>query len=118
LRRALLAALLVAPGPLAAQAIDSELVNRIVLRVDDQIATLADWEHRKADRIEQIAAVDGISLDERRKLTEEAGRATMKEIFEELLVLSRARQLHLEASPAEIDRAIDNAKRSFGIEDD
>ena len=40
LRRALLAALLVAPGPLAAQAIDSELVNRIVLRVDDQIAAL------------------------------------------------------------------------------
>src|SRR5690606_34462710 len=61
---------------------------------------------------------EGMALEERRRLVADAGRAAMREIFDELLVLSRARQLHLEATPAQIDRAVDNAKRSFGIDDD
>lgn len=115
----LLAGALAAAAPLVAQeAAAPELVNRIVLRVDDEIATLSDWKERTATRIEQIGSVEGMSLDERRRLVADAGRAAMKETFDELLVLSRARQLHLEATPPQIDRAIDNAKRSFGIDDD
>jgi len=115
----LLAGALAAAVPLAAQeGAAAELVNRIVLRVDDEIATLSDWKERTATRIEQIGSVEGMALEERRRLVADAGRAAMREIFDELLVLSRARQLHLEATPAQIDRAVDNAKRSFGIDDD
>lgn len=115
----LLAGALAAAVPLAAQEVAAaELVNRIVLRVDDEIATLSDWKERTATRIEQIGSVEGMALEERRRLVADAGRAAMREIFDELLVLSRARQLHLEATPAQIDRAVDNAKRSFGIDDD
>ena len=107
-----LAALALAPAARA------EVVDRIVLRVNGEIATLMDYEQRKQDRIDQIAQAPDLSLEDRRKLVGEAGKTTMKEIFDELLVLSRARQLHIEVAPAQVDRAVENSKRRFGIEDD
>lgn len=114
-RRPLAAALLVLLSPLP---LAGEEINRIVLRVNDQIVTLAQYEDRVAARRETIARAEGVSADEKRRLSTDAGRSAMRELFEELLVLSRARQLHLEASPAEIDRAVDVARRRFGIETD
>ena len=99
----------------AAPAARAEVADRIVLRVNGEIATLVEYEQRKRDRVEQIAQSE-IDLAERRRLVEEAGRSTMKEIFEELLVLSRARQLHLEVTPAQIDRAVESSRQRFGIE--
>lgn len=96
----------------------AEVVDRVVLRVNGEIATLVDYEQRKNDRVEQITHAAELSIDDRRKLVAEAGRATMKELFEELLVLSRAHQLHVEVTPAQVDRAVDNSKRRFGIESD
>jgi len=95
-----------------------EEINRIVLRVNDKIATLRDFEERKGERLEAVAAATELSLEDRRRLAAEAGRATMREIFEELLVVSRAQQLRIEATPAKIDRAVDQARRRFGIESD
>lgn len=104
---------LVVAGPSAA-----EEINRIVLRVNDKVATLRDYEERRGGRLEAVAAASELSLEERRRLASDAGRATMREIFEELLVLSRAQQLRIEATPAKIDRAVDQARRRFGIESD
>lgn len=112
----MLAACLLAAGaaaPLAAQEID-----RIVLRVNDEIATLVDYTRRRDARVEAIARAGDLSPEERRRLAADAGRGAMREIFDELLVLSRASQLKLEASPDEIDRAVDNARRRFGVETD
>ena len=95
-----------------------EPVDRIVLRVNSEIATLAEYEGRKAVRVDQVAAASDLDVATRRHLVAEAGRVTMKELFEELLVLSRAQQLHMEISPAQLDRATDNAKQRFGIETD
>src|SRR5690606_30348522 len=78
---------------LVAPVASAEEVNRIVLRVNGEIATLHDWIARRESRIEQITQAEGVPIAERRQLIAEAGRAAMKEIFEELLVLSRARQL-------------------------
>ena len=110
---ALLAALLAG----AAGAVP-EPVNRIVLRVNGEIATLAEYQERRSLRIEQIAAAEELDVARRRELVAEAGRITMKELFDELLVLSRARQLRIEVTPAQLDRAADNAKKRFGIESD
>jgi parvulin-like peptidyl-prolyl isomerase len=96
----------------------AEVLDRIILRVNDQIATLADYEARKEERIGQIAQATDLSVEDRRKMVAEAGRATMKEMFEEMLVLSRAHQLHLQATPAQIDRAVDNSKSRFGFDSD
>lgn len=102
-------------GALVALAAFAEEVNRVVLRVNGEIATLQDWRDRRQGRIDQISAAEGLPLTERRQLIADAGRAAMKEIFEELLVLSRARQLRIEASPAQVDRAAANARERFGI---
>jgi parvulin-like peptidyl-prolyl isomerase len=109
--------LLLVPAATARSA-GGEVIDRIILRVNDQIATLGEYEARKEERIGQIAQATDLSVEDRRKMVAEAGRATMKEIFEEMLVLSRAHQLHLEATPSQIDRAIDNAKSRFGFDND
>jgi parvulin-like peptidyl-prolyl isomerase len=96
----------------------AEEINRIVLRVNDEIATLHDYEQRRAARLAAIASSAELSLDERRRLSAEAGRATLREIFEELLVLSRAQQLRIEATPAKIDRAVEQTRRRFGLASD
>lgn len=106
-------AVLLVAAPAAA-----EEINRIVLRVNDKIATLVDYEQRRAGRLEAIASSSELPLEERRKLSAEAGRTTMRELFEELLILSRAQQLHIEATPAKVDRAVDQARRRYGIESD
>jgi parvulin-like peptidyl-prolyl isomerase len=105
-------------GAMVALAAFAEEVNRVVLRVNGEIATLQDWRDRRQGRIEQISAAEGLPLTERRQLIADAGRAAMKEIFEELLVLSRARQLRIEASQAQVDRAAANARERFGITDE
>jgi parvulin-like peptidyl-prolyl isomerase len=106
-----LAVLLAAPAA-------GEEINRIVLRVNDRIATLREYEERRESRLAAISAAAELSVEERRRLAADAGRSTLRELFEELLVLSRAQQLRIEATPAKIDRAVDQARRRFGIETD
>lgn len=96
----------------------TEPVDHIVLRVNGEISTLVEYRDRRSLRIEQIAAASDLDVAERRRMVAEAGRTTMREIFDEMLVLSRARQLRIEVTPAQLDRAEDNAKRRFGLETD
>jgi parvulin-like peptidyl-prolyl isomerase len=111
-RLAFAALLLTLAAPLPA----AEVVNQMVLRVNGEIATQAEYQERRDARIEQISQASNLSLDERRRLVGEAGRRTMREMFEELLVLSRAQQLRLSVSPAQIDQSIEAQKKRFGLE--
>ncbi|HLF55518.1 MAG TPA: peptidyl-prolyl cis-trans isomerase [Thermoanaerobaculia bacterium] len=106
-----LAAALAAPAA-------AEQINRIVLRVNDRIVTLGEYQERRQARLEAIAQSKELEQEHRSSLTADAGKATLRELFEEALVLSRAQQLRLVAEPAEVDRAIDSARRRFGIETD
>lgn len=101
------------PATLAAA---TEPVNRVVLRVNGEIATLLDYQERKAARLDSIGQAQGLSTEERRRLAAEAGRATMREIFDELLVLSRAQQLRLNPSQGQIDAAIESTRKRMGLE--
>jgi len=105
---ALLAA---APAPAA------EPVNRVVLRVNGEIATLADYQARKEARLQQIGEAQGLSTEERRRYAADAGKATMREIFDELLVLSRGRQLRYGPTSAKIDAAVDSTRKRMGLDD-
>ncbi len=96
----------------------AEELNRVVLRVNDRIATLDEYKARRNARVEMLSEAKDIPADERRQLVFDSGRAAMKEIFDELLVLSRAQQLHLEASDDEIQRSVENARKRFGIQSD
>ncbi len=92
-----------------------ETLNSIVLRVNDEIATLQDYRLRKEARIEAIAAAEDLAPEERRRLANEAGRATLREILDELLLTARARQLSIEPTGAEIDEAIDRTRQRMGL---
>lgn len=90
-------------------------MNRVVLRVNDQIATLHDYRTRYAERLAQIQSAEGDAGRMRERL-DAAGENVMRELLEELLVLSRARQLGISPTAGEIEAAMDRARESFGLE--
>lgn len=92
-------------------------VNGIVLRVNDRIATLVDYRQRYQERLDALRRRGGDS-DRLAELLAEAGRDTMCELFQELLVLSKADQLNLEATEEMIDEGVARAKEANGIESD
>ncbi len=92
-------------------------VNRIVLRVNDRIATLFEFEQRRRQRVEEIQKAD-LSPQRRQRLLAEVGEQTMREMYEELLVLSRADQLEVRVSERDVDDAVEQAKASFNIDSD
>lgn len=92
-------------------------VDRIVLRVNDRIATLRDYERRLDDRIGAIMAAE-LPSAQRQELLARASEDALHEVFEELLILSRADQLVIQLSESDLDRAVDEAKKRAGIEDE
>lgn len=103
---------------LTAAAAPAEEVTRIVLRVNDRIATLREYESRRDDRLQMIASAQGLGEAERRRLVEEVGKATMKEIFDELLILSRAQQLRVIVTRDQVNRALAASRERYGLASD
>ena len=99
----------------AAQRVADAQVNRIVLRVNDEIATLYDYERLKR---EQLAALAQADLPEARKqeIAATLGEQTMRQLFEEMLLTSRAEQIGVFVSDDEVDSAMRSAMQSFGVE--
>jgi parvulin-like peptidyl-prolyl isomerase len=93
-------------------------VNRVVLRVNDRIATLVDYELRKTDRLRMIRGAKDLSPSRQAQLLDDAGKGTLRDMFDELLLLSRADQLGLQVRDAEVDQAIEQTKKSAGISSD
>jgi len=93
----------------------AEVIDRVVLRVNDEIVTYSEYRARKQARLEAISSAEGLSTDERRKLASDAGRAAMRELFDEALVLSRARQLRVEPTPAQLATALDTTRDNMGF---
>lgn len=105
-----LAALLPIAPPLR-----GEEINRIVLRVNEQIATLREFEERRSDRLAMIGAAPDLSEEDRRRHAAEVDKVTMKEVFDELLVLSRAQQMRVVITREQVDRAMESSRNRFGI---
>ncbi len=112
---AIAAALLTAV--LAAAAPAQELVNRVVIRVNDRIATLHDYQERVAERVEQISLTDR-PLADRRGAIAEAPEQVYNEMLQELLLLSRADQAGIVYTEDEIDAQVVRIRESYGIESD
>lgn len=103
--------------PLAASG-QTFLVNRIVLRINDRIATLRDYQRQLAERRQGILAAEELDDEQRRQLLDRAGRTVMAEMYEELLLLSRADQLGVRVTQAELDSALANMRQRMGLTDD
>jgi len=91
-------------------------VNRVVLRVNDRIATTYDYQVRRAGSVKAVRDAPNLTEEQRQEYLSRVGEETMSTLFEELLLLSRADQLGLELPPSAIDQAINDAKNAMGIE--
>ncbi|MEA2603894.1 MAG: hypothetical protein QOF89_4886 [Acidobacteriota bacterium] len=108
----LLAILLLVPAMLQA-----EVLNRIVLRVNDRIATLYDYQQRKEEMVRDILRREQ-DQEERQRLLGQAGEMVFADLFRELLMDSRADQLGVEVSDAQVDQSIAQLKQNFNIKTD
>ncbi len=88
--------------------------NRIILRVNDRIATLYDYEFRRDERLRAIQAAD-LEPQRRAELVESLGAEVLSNMLDELLVLSRADQIGYRPTDGEIAEAVARAKENFGI---
>lgn len=100
-------------GPSTAQ--NSE--NYIVLRVNNRIATLVDYQLRRDDRLRALAASD-TPPEQREVILERLGESVMGDLVEELLLLSRADQLGITAPSGAVDDQIAAARQRSGAETD
>jgi parvulin-like peptidyl-prolyl isomerase len=92
-------------------------LNKVVLRINDQIATLYDYEQRRQDLVRELTRRD-MDEEERRRLLAQVPEIVYKDIFQDLLLESRAHQLAIEISDAQIDASIAQLKESNGIKTD
>lgn len=99
-------------------ALGAEVVNRVVLRVNDQIATLYDFEQRRENMAREISRSGDMEPAERREILAQVGELAYKDLFEELLIESRADQLGITAEEGQIEQQIAQMKQNFGIQSD
>ena len=95
----------------------AEVVDRVVLRVNDRIATLHQYEQRKADAIAQIQR-QASSPEERQRMLAQIGPTVFRDLLDELLVLSRADQLRIRPDEAVVDQELARRRTQFGFESD
>lgn len=100
----------------AAQA-DAELLNRVVIRVNDRIATLHDYQERLREAEQGIAQAD-LPLTERRELIARLPEQVYRSLLEEQLLLSRADQLGIVFTEEEVEDQLGRMRESYGFASD
>jgi parvulin-like peptidyl-prolyl isomerase len=114
--------LLLVPVPARAEALNPgalhpDVINRIVLRVNDRIATFYDYQQRKAEMVRDIVRREQ-DQEERQRLLGQAGEVVFADLFRELLLDSRADQLGIEITDAQVDQSVAQLKQNFNIKTD
>ncbi len=103
-----------AAGPAAA----AEVANRIVLRVNEEILTLYEYEERKANEISMILSNQRLDSTRRQEQLERVGRVVLQNSLSEMMLLSFANQQGIRISDAEVGEAVQELMTRQGIEND
>lgn len=106
------AVLVAAPAPARA----AEPLNRVVLRVNDQIATLEDYREALAERRQRILSSPQLDEGDREDLLDTVPTDVARTLYEELLMLSRAEQLGVEVPDPAVADAIARMREERGLE--
>ncbi|MDX1632842.1 MAG: peptidyl-prolyl cis-trans isomerase [Thermoanaerobaculia bacterium] len=101
---------------LTASTAAAEPVDRIVLRVNDQIATLGDYREGLAERRQRILSSPQLDEGERAELLDSVAVDVIRSLYEELLMLSRAEQLGIEVPEAAVSDTIAQMREQRGLE--
>jgi parvulin-like peptidyl-prolyl isomerase len=104
-------------APALSPAARAEVLNRIVLRINDQIATLHDYQQHRDDMVRDIMNRERDS-DERQRILGFAAEMAYADLFRELLLTSRADQLGIEITDAQIDASVAQLKQGYNLKSD
>lgn len=103
---------LLLPGTLPA-----EVTNRIVARVNDRILTLHDFERRYQQTLAQVQDIPQ-EPSEREALQIEVAEQTMRQLWDEMLIFSRAEQKGWTVSESQIQDNIQRMLEANGMTDE
>ena len=90
-------------------------INRIVLRVNNQVATLHDYEERKAVEVTRILSNPNLDPNQRQEMLDKIGRDVMQNLFSELLLLSFADQQAIRVQESEVQEALQQVMERQGM---
>jgi len=119
----LIAAILFAALPVHAQ-VDSQAsakgveVDRIILRVNNQILTLNEYEKRKSAAVSRILANTNLSPGIRQEQISTLGKQLVKDAYDEMLMLSRADQAGIVISDQQVASMIQQIRDQQGLSTD
>jgi parvulin-like peptidyl-prolyl isomerase len=104
-------------APALAQEARAEVLNRLVLRVNDQIATLYDYQQHREELTRDILHREQ-DPGERQRLLGQAGEMAYADLYRELLLQSRADQLGVEVTEAQVDATLAQIRQNNNIKTD
>ena len=105
-----------AMAPLAASPpLAAEELNRIILRVNDQIYTLYDFEKRKASEIASMLADPRMDPASRQERLSKIGQQILKQVFQDMLLESRSKQIGIYIDEAEVEAEVRNVQEQQGL---
>ncbi len=113
---ALAMATLVALPVRATDTASPEVANKVVIRVNDRIATLFDYEARRTDMESEILHAE-LPLAQRRQLAAEIPERAFSDLYQEMLLLSRADQLNVAFTDEEVDAQIQSIRDRNGFDE-
>ena len=90
-------------------------LNRIILRVNEEILTLHEYEARKAGEISTILASQ-LDASQRQERLEQIGQLVVQNSFSEMLLLSFANQQAIRISDSEVQESLQEMMSRQGIE--
>ncbi|MEM8960310.1 MAG: peptidylprolyl isomerase [Acidobacteriota bacterium] len=90
-------------------------VDRIVLRINDQILTLHEYESRKSLQIARLLSNQQLDPNRREELLTMLPQQIVKSAFEEMLLTSRAKQTGVFVDDQKVEEAILEVQANQGI---
>ncbi|HEV7671681.1 MAG TPA: peptidyl-prolyl cis-trans isomerase [Thermoanaerobaculia bacterium] len=104
-------------GLAAAPPAAAEVVNKIVLRINDRIVTQHDYEVAREDLRREISRRN-LDPQEKEQALASAGEVAFKNLYEDLLLQSRADQLSITATEQEVEASVQQMRENFNITSD
>lgn len=93
------------------------VVNKVVLRVNDRIATLYDYQIRLTEAERELLRRTDVPLAERRQVAAELPERVYADLYQESLLLSRADQLGVVFSEEQIEEQLTSLQERYGFAD-